>query len=145
MGCGAGASVIPGGNIHAGVKEGLHAGISEFYVGKGARLTFTMVHNWDKDFSVRPRTAAIVDDDGVFISNYVLLRPVRSIQAFPVARLEGARSRAVFNTIEATMRTAGLLTQSQQLTVELQSGQSEPQQTKEGLGMKAKLLAEQKA
>ena len=52
---------------------------------------------------------------------------------------------AVFNTIEATMRTEGLLTQSQQLTVELQSRQSELQQTNEELGMKAKLLAEQNA
>jgi len=51
----------------------------------------------------------------------------------------------VFNTIEATMRTEGLLTQSQQLTVELQSRQSELQQTNEELGMKAKLLAEQNA
>jgi hypothetical protein len=60
-----------------------------------------MVHNWDKEFSVRPRTTAIVGEDGVFVSNYVLLKPVRSIQAFPVARLEGARSRAVFTTIVA--------------------------------------------
>jgi len=52
---------------------------------------------------------------------------------------------AVFNTIEATMRTEGLLTQSQQLTVELQSRQSELQQTNEELGNKAKLLAEQNA
>src|SRR4026209_2158845 len=52
---------------------------------------------------------------------------------------------AVFNTIEATMRTEGLLTQSQQLTVELQSRQAELQQTNEELGMKAKLLAEQNA
>ena len=44
---------------------------------------------------------------------------------------------AVFNTIEATMRTEGLLTQSQQLTVELQSRQSELQQTNEELGTKA--------
>jgi CheY-like chemotaxis protein/signal transduction histidine kinase len=51
----------------------------------------------------------------------------------------------VFNTIEATMRTEGLLTQSQQLTVELQSRQSELQQTNEELGTKAKLLAEQNA
>src|SRR6185369_12745887 len=50
---------------------------------------------------------------------------------------------AVFNTIEATMRTEGLLTQSQQLTVELQSRQSELQQTNEQLGTKARLLAEQ--
>jgi len=52
---------------------------------------------------------------------------------------------AVFNTIEATMRTEGLLTQSQQLTVELQARQSELQQSNEELGTKAKLLAEQNA
>ena len=52
---------------------------------------------------------------------------------------------AVFNTIEATMRTESLLTQSQQLTVELQSRQSELQQSNEELGTKAKLLAEQNA
>ena len=49
----------------------------------------------------------------------------------------------VLNTIEATMRTEGLLSQSQQLTVELQSRQSELQQTNEELANKAKLLAEQ--
>ncbi len=43
----------------------------------------------------------------------------------------------VFNTIEATMRTEGLLKQSQKLTVELQSRQSELQQTNEELGTKA--------
>ncbi len=52
---------------------------------------------------------------------------------------------AVFNTIEATMRTEGLLTQSQQLTIELQSRQTELQQSNEELGTKAKLLAEQNA
>ncbi len=52
---------------------------------------------------------------------------------------------AVFNTIEATMRTERLLTQSQQLTVELQSRQSELQNTNEELGTKARLLAEQNA
>jgi HAMP domain-containing protein/signal transduction histidine kinase/CheY-like chemotaxis protein len=51
----------------------------------------------------------------------------------------------VFNTIEATMRTEGLLMQSQQLTVELQARQSELQQTNEQLGSKARLLAEQNA
>ncbi len=51
----------------------------------------------------------------------------------------------VLNTIETTMRTEGLLKQSQQLTVELQSRQSELQQTNEELATKAKLLAEQNA
>jgi HAMP domain-containing protein/CheY-like chemotaxis protein/signal transduction histidine kinase len=52
---------------------------------------------------------------------------------------------AVFNTIEATMRTEGLLKQSQQLTAELQARQIELQQTNEELGTKARLLAEQNA
>jgi signal transduction histidine kinase/DNA-binding response OmpR family regulator len=52
---------------------------------------------------------------------------------------------AVFNTIEATMRTEGLLKQSQQLTVELQARQSELQNTNEELGTKARLLAQQNA
>ena len=51
----------------------------------------------------------------------------------------------VLNTIEATMRTEGLLKQSQQLTVELQSRQTELQETNEQLGTKARLLAEQNA
>jgi len=49
----------------------------------------------------------------------------------------------VLNTIEATMRTEGLLTQSQQLTAELQTRQTELQQTNEELAQKAKQLAEQ--
>jgi HAMP domain-containing protein/CheY-like chemotaxis protein len=51
----------------------------------------------------------------------------------------------VLNTIEATMRTEGLLKQSQELTVELQSRQSELQQTNQELATKARLLAEQNA
>ncbi|RYD31940.1 MAG: response regulator, partial [Verrucomicrobiaceae bacterium] len=49
----------------------------------------------------------------------------------------------VLNTIEATMRTEGLLKQSQQLTAELQSRQTELQETNEQLGTKALLLAQQ--
>jgi signal transduction histidine kinase/DNA-binding response OmpR family regulator/HAMP domain-containing protein len=52
---------------------------------------------------------------------------------------------AVFQTIEATMRTEGLLEQSQRLTVQLQSRQGELQQTNEELAAQAKLLAEQNA
>jgi HAMP domain-containing protein/signal transduction histidine kinase/DNA-binding response OmpR family regulator len=51
----------------------------------------------------------------------------------------------VLNTIETTMRTEGLLKQSQQLTSALQSRQTELQQTNEELASKAKLLAEQNA
>ncbi len=51
----------------------------------------------------------------------------------------------VLNTIEATMRTEGLLSQSQQLAGELQAQQKELQQTNDELGLKAKLLAQQNA
>ena len=51
----------------------------------------------------------------------------------------------VLNTIEATMRTERLLSQSQQLAVELQAQQDELQQTNEEIALKAALLAEQKA
>jgi HAMP domain-containing protein/CheY-like chemotaxis protein/signal transduction histidine kinase len=51
----------------------------------------------------------------------------------------------VLNTIEATMRTEGLLAQSQQLAGELQAQQRELQQTNDELGLKAKLLAQQNA
>jgi HAMP domain-containing protein/CheY-like chemotaxis protein/GAF domain-containing protein len=51
----------------------------------------------------------------------------------------------VLNTIEATMRTEGLLQQSQKLATELQAQQKELQQTNEELGNKAKQLAEQNA
>jgi signal transduction histidine kinase/HAMP domain-containing protein len=52
---------------------------------------------------------------------------------------------AVFNTIEATMRTEGLLEQSQQLTVQLQNRQSELQRTNDELAAQARLLADQNA
>src|SRR5262249_39438028 len=51
----------------------------------------------------------------------------------------------VLNTIEATMRTEGLLQQSQKLAAELQTQQKELQQTNEALAQKAKQLAEQNA
>jgi len=49
----------------------------------------------------------------------------------------------VLNTIEATMRTEGLLQQSQKLATELQAQQRELQQTNDELGHKAQQLAEQ--
>jgi HAMP domain-containing protein/signal transduction histidine kinase/DNA-binding response OmpR family regulator len=51
----------------------------------------------------------------------------------------------VLNNIEATMRTEGLLQQSQNLAAELQAQQKELQQTNQELAQKAKQLAEQNA
>ena len=51
----------------------------------------------------------------------------------------------VLNSIEATMRTEGLLKQSQELAGELQNQQKELQQSNEQLAQKAQQLAEQNA
>jgi HAMP domain-containing protein/CheY-like chemotaxis protein/signal transduction histidine kinase len=51
----------------------------------------------------------------------------------------------VLNSIEATMQTEGLLTQSQKLAAELQTQQKELQQTNDQLAQKATELAEQNA
>ena len=96
---GAELQVITGCTLAKNDAEGIHLGISEFYVKKGGKLFFTMIHNWADNFHVRPRTWAIVEEDGAFVSNYVLLKPVKSIQAFPVAYLKGDRASAKFNTV----------------------------------------------
>jgi Fe-S cluster assembly scaffold protein SufB len=96
---GAELQVITGCTLAKSDAEGIHLGVSEFFVKKGGKLFFTMIHNWADNFHVRPRTWAIVEEDGAFVSNYVLLKPVKSIQAFPVAYLKGDRSSAKFNTV----------------------------------------------
>jgi len=93
------AQIITGCTVHPNVQSGLHVGISEFYVEKNAKLTFTMIHNWAQNFNVRPRTAALLDDGATFVNNYVCMKPVKSLQMYPVAYCRGANSRVRFNTI----------------------------------------------
>ena len=81
------------------VSSALHLGISEFYIKKGGKLTFTMVHNRGEEVSVRPRTVGIVEERGVFVSNYILLKPVKSVQSFPTIFLNGPGAVARFNSI----------------------------------------------
>jgi len=91
--------VITGCAVHPNVNKGLHVGVSEFYVKRNAKLTFTMIHNWSRKFDARPRTAALIEDDATFINNYVCLTPVKSLQTYPVAYCKGKNSKVRFNTI----------------------------------------------
>ncbi|MFP4072081.1 MAG: SufD family Fe-S cluster assembly protein, partial [Desulfovibrionales bacterium] len=91
--------IITGCATSHGIQSAMHLGISEFYIKKGAKLTFTMVHNWGEDIAVRPRTGGVVEEDGVFLSNYVLLKPVRTIQSYPAISLNGPRAVARFNSV----------------------------------------------
>ncbi|MGA1869315.1 MAG: SufB/SufD family protein [bacterium] len=91
--------IITGCAVGHGLTSGLHIGISEFYIKPGAKITFTMIHNWAENVAVRPRSGTIVEDDGVFLSNYVCMKPVKTLQMYPTARLEGHHSMARFNSI----------------------------------------------
>ena len=91
--------VITGCATASDVRRGLHIGVSEFYVKRGAKLTFTMIHNWAEDVSVRPRTAALVEEGGAFLSNYICLKPVKDLQMYPKAELVGRGAFARYNSI----------------------------------------------
>ncbi|MCX5657235.1 MAG: SufD family Fe-S cluster assembly protein [Candidatus Omnitrophica bacterium] len=91
--------IITGCTTEAYGGGGMHVGISEFYIKKGAKVTFTMVHNWNENVTVRPRTGTIVEEDGVFLSNYICLRKANSIQMYPKALLRGKNSFARYNSI----------------------------------------------
>lgn len=84
----------------AGSKEpGIHLGVSEFYIKKGAKVTFSMIHSWTPETGVRPRTATIVEEDGLFLSNYVIMKPVHSIQSSPAAICNGKNATVRFNSV----------------------------------------------
>ncbi|KKG18003.1 hypothetical protein EO98_13715 [Methanosarcina sp. 2.H.T.1A.6] len=96
---GASLDIITGCTAKKGVEEGLHLGISEMYVKKGATLNFTMIHNWAEQIGVRPRTVVHVEEGGTYISNYICLKPVRSVQTYPTVMLEGKGAVTRLNTI----------------------------------------------
>ncbi|MGD1005471.1 MAG: SufD family Fe-S cluster assembly protein [Methanoregulaceae archaeon] len=83
---------------HVG-KGGAHYGISEFYVKKNAKISFTMIHTWSENIEVYPRSASRVEENGVFLSNYVCMHPVKKVQMYPTATLSGENSVARFSSI----------------------------------------------
>lgn len=91
--------IITGCTAHPKVHSGLHIGVSEFFVRKGGRLTFTMIHNWAEDIHVRPRTGVRVEEGGQFISNYILLKPVKTVQMYPSVSLAGEGAVARLQSI----------------------------------------------
>ncbi|WP_425060522.1 hypothetical protein SCACP_12450 [Sporomusa carbonis] len=96
---GAELHVITGCATDSHVKKGMHVGISEFYVKKGGKLTFTMIHRWGEEIVVRPRTGVIVEENGVYISNYICMRPAKDLQMYPTTKLVGPGAVSRINSI----------------------------------------------
>ncbi len=91
--------VITGCATAAHLQTGLHVGISEFYVKKNARLSFTMIHHWAEQMMVRPRSVGIVEEGGLFLNNYICMKPVKSLQMYPTTYLAGKGAVARFSSL----------------------------------------------
>jgi hypothetical protein len=91
--------LITGCAVSSATEAAAHLGISEFYIGKNAKLTFTMIHNWGEEVVVRPRTRGVIQAGGEFQNNYVLMKPVGNLQSSPVIDLDGAGARARLNSV----------------------------------------------
>jgi len=96
---GAELHIITGCTSSIGREKGTHYGITEVYVGKNALVSNTMIHTWGENIDVFPRSATKVDDEGTFLSNYVSLKPVGTVQMYPVADLAGKNAVARFNSV----------------------------------------------
>jgi len=91
--------IITGCSTSPHMKKGIHVGISEFFVKKNAKLSFTMIHNWAEDMYVRPRSVARVEEGGLFLNNYICMKPVKSLQMYPTTHLVGDNAVARFYSI----------------------------------------------
>ncbi len=91
--------IITGCSTSPHVKRGIHIGISEFFVKRNARLSFTMIHNWAENMVVRPRSVAQVEEGGLFLNNYICMKPVTSLQMYPTTHLVGENAVARFYSI----------------------------------------------
>ncbi len=96
---GAELNVISGCATAHGTEDAAHVGLSEMYVEKGGKLTFTMIHNWGESVSVRPRTAGVLEENATLVSNYVLLQRVQDITMYPALSLNGENAVARFNSV----------------------------------------------
>ena len=105
---GAELNVITGCSSDPSVDKAIHLGISEFYIGKNAKLTYTMIHSWGENVAVRPRSATIIDAGGQFISNYVCMEKAKDVQMNPVTRLVGEGAVARMNSILVAPKGAHL-------------------------------------
>ena len=89
-------------------EAGLHAGVSEFYVKKGGRLTYTMIHQWTYNTHVRPRTSVIVEEGGEYISHYINMTPVASLQTDPKVYLVGKDAKAYLSSVIVSKKSSNM-------------------------------------
>ncbi|MBA7468855.1 hypothetical protein ES707_04111 [subsurface metagenome] len=100
--------IITGCTTASSGEPGLHMGVSEFYIKRGAKVTFTMIHSWNSETAVRPRSGAIVEENGLFLNNYVLMKPVGSLQMYPATKCVGENAVVRYNSILVAAKGSSL-------------------------------------
>ena len=81
-------NVVTGCGIIRSVSS-IHAGVTEFYLGEGARVNYIMIHGWSRYQHVRPRSGAILKDKAQFINHYITFSPSKTLQSYPQVHLVG--------------------------------------------------------
>ncbi|MBN1776700.1 MAG: SufD family Fe-S cluster assembly protein [Clostridiales bacterium] len=81
------------------VATGRHLSVDEYYVGKNAGLTSTMVHSWGKQMQVFPRGGVIVEENGRYESNYISLSAAQLVKSDPQTYLNGKGASAQHLTV----------------------------------------------
>ncbi|MDD5457558.1 MAG: SufD family Fe-S cluster assembly protein [Candidatus Margulisbacteria bacterium] len=90
--------IVTGCTVSSGTKRNKHLAVTEMYVGKGATLSYTMIHDWNPDTEVYPVTVIKQEKDSVFISNYVTFEAVKMMKSYPTAYI-GENAIAHFNSM----------------------------------------------
>jgi len=93
--------LISGCAINAHIESGRHLGVTEYFIKEGALVTSTMVHSWGDKVEVYPHSAAHVGKNARFVSSYVALSSVKTLQMDPVARIEAGGLGEFYSVIYA--------------------------------------------
>jgi len=86
--------IVTGCTSGSGIKKGSHTSTSKYFVGKKAQLVNTMINSWGAEFNVQPGSETIVEDNGIYISNYYSVRPPKKIVMNPFIHLKGSNSKS---------------------------------------------------
>lgn len=98
---GASLHLVTGCVSGCGIERGVHASVTEFYVGPGAELINTGIHDWGPGFVVIPVTGAVIDRDGSYTANFYSVKIPERMEIEPVIHLmgRGASTRQVTVTV----------------------------------------------
>lgn len=96
---GASLSLITGCASGKAARNAKHISFSEVYVGKNASLTHNMMHKWNGQVQTESQSAAVVDEDGRFVCNHVVMRSAHKLISNPRTWLIGKNASAKYNTV----------------------------------------------